>query len=76
MDGYWTVEEAAAEVGVSSGHIRKLCAARTIICHRVGRRAWLVERTSALLFKQTAQPKGYPRGRPRKPMPEEGRDGS
>lgn len=65
MDGYWTVEEAAAEVGVSPGHIRKLCAAGAITCHRIGRRTWLVERASALGFKATPQPKGYPRGKPR-----------
>lgn len=67
MDEYLTVEEAATLAGVSGANIRKLCIAEKLRCKRFGPRVWQVERASVEAYASTLQPKGWPRGRPRKP---------
>ena len=73
-DDLLTTAEAGALLGVDASRIRQLVAAGVITVARRIRGAILVCRAEVEHYRDTRRSRGWPKGRPRKPAPEEGRD--
>ena len=63
-----TTAEAAAVLGCSQAHVGRLIKHGTLAARAITRRLYLVERQSVESYAQRQFPRGWKRGKPRKPV--------
>lgn len=58
---WYSIQEAAAEIGCTTGYVRQLLASDVLAGEKVGQRAWLVTKESVKKFQRIPKKTGRPR---------------